>query len=147
MPFLSIIVPAYNVENYIRQCVDSILNQHFTDFELLLVDDGSKDGTGRICDDYAKNDIRVRVIHKQNGGLVSARKAGITEAQGEYVAYVDGDDWVAEEMFERHNIIARALIAIGVSEATAFEDSCKIEHDISSESFEKIKNYLERVTK
>ena len=100
VPFLSVIVPAYNVENYIRQCVDSILAQTFTDFELLLVDDGAKDSTGKICDEYALKDARIRVIHKKNGGLVSARKAGITEAKGEYAAYVDGDDWVAEEMFE-----------------------------------------------
>lgn len=100
VPFLSVIVPAYNVENYIKQCVDSILAQNFTDFELLLVDDGSKDGTGRICDNYATKDARVKVIHKENGGLVSARKAGIAEAKGEYVAYVDGDDWIAPEMFE-----------------------------------------------
>ena len=106
VPFLSVIVPAYNVENYIKQCVDSILTQSFTDFELLLVDDGSKDSTGRICDDYAAKDVRVRVIHKQNGGLVSARKAGIAEAKGEYVAYVDGDDWIAPEMFD--NLCAAA---------------------------------------
>ena len=107
VPFLSVIVPAYNVENYIKQCVDSILAQSFTDFELLLVDDGSKDGTGRICDDYVGKDARVKVIHKQNGGLVSARKAGITEAKGEYVAYVDGDDWIAPEMFENLCAVAR----------------------------------------
>ncbi len=101
MPFLSIIVPAYNVEKYIKQCVDSILAQSFKDFELLLVDDGSKDSTGIICDEYARHDARVRVIHKQNGGLVSARKAGLTEAKGVYAAYVDGDDWVAEEIFEK----------------------------------------------
>ncbi len=101
VPFLSIIVPAYNVENYIKQCVDSILAQTYTDFELLLVDDGSKDSTGEICDEYARKDARVRVIHKQNGGLVSARKAGLAEAVGEYAAYVDGDDWVAEDMFQK----------------------------------------------
>lgn len=101
VPFLSIIVPAYNVEKYINQCVDSILKQSFTDFELLLVDDGSKDSTGEICDSYAGQDSRVRVIHKQNGGLVSARKAGLAEAEGEYAAYVDGDDWVSAEMFEK----------------------------------------------
>ena len=100
-PFLSIIVPAYNVENYIKQCIDSILAQTFTDFELILVDDGSKDSTGEICDAYAGKDARVRVIHKQNGGLVSARKAGLAEAVGEYAAYVDGDDWIAEDMFQR----------------------------------------------
>lgn len=100
VPFLSVVVPAYNVENYIKQCVDSILEQSFTDFELLLVDDGSKDNTGSICAGYAAKDDRVRVLHKENGGLVSARKAGITAAKGDYIAYVDGDDWIAPEMFE-----------------------------------------------
>lgn len=100
-PFLSIIVPAYNVEAYLHQCVDSILQQTFTDFELILVDDGSKDSTGNICDDYAGQDERVIVIHKENGGLVSARKAGIQKAVGEYAAYVDGDDWVTKDMFSK----------------------------------------------
>lgn len=94
-------VPAYNVEEYLPQCVDSILRQTFTDFELLLVDDGSKDSTGRLCDEYAGKDRRIRVIHKENGGLVSARKAGLSEALGTYVAYVDGDDWIAECMMEK----------------------------------------------
>lgn len=106
-PFLSIVVPAYNVENYIRECVDSILAQTFTDFELILVDDGSTDSTGRICDEYAGQDERVRVIHKENGGLVSARKAGILKAIGEYAAYVDGDDWVAQDMFANLCNVAR----------------------------------------
>lgn len=100
-PFLSIIVPAYNVEAYLKQCVDSILQQTFTDFELILVDDGSKDKTGNICDDYATQDERVIVIHKENGGLVSARKAGIQKAVGEYTAYVDGDDWIDTDMFSK----------------------------------------------
>ncbi|MCH5270489.1 MAG: glycosyltransferase family 2 protein [Lachnospiraceae bacterium] len=99
MAFLSIIVPAYNVENYIRECVDSILAQTFTDFELILVDDGSTDSTGRICDDYAGKDSRIRVLHKENGGLVSARKAGLSDATGEYATYVDGDDWIAPSWF------------------------------------------------
>lgn len=98
-PFLSIIVPAYNVEQYLKQCVDSILTQEFRDYELLLVDDGSTDQTGQICDDYAGIDERIRVIHKKNGGLVSARKAGIREAKGTYVGYVDGDDWIASDMY------------------------------------------------
>lgn len=100
-PFLSIVVPAYNVEDYLPQCVDSILRQTFTDFELLLVDDGSKDNTGKLCDEYAGKDRRIRVIHKENGGLVSARKAGLSEALGTYVAYVDGDDWIADGMMEK----------------------------------------------
>lgn len=92
----SVIVPIYGVEKYIHKCVDSILGQSFTDFELILVDDGSKDNCPRICDEYAEKDSRVRVIHKPNGRLVSARNTGIAAAQGKYICYVDGDDWVAE---------------------------------------------------
>lgn len=99
VPFLSVVVPAYNVENYIRECVDSILRQSFADFEVILVDDGATDTTGQICEEYAGRDERVRVIHKKNGGLVSARKAGVREARGLYTAYVDGDDWIAPDMF------------------------------------------------
>ena len=102
----SVIVPIYGVEEYIRKCVDSILAQSFKDFELILVDDGSKDNCPAICDKYAEADARVRVIHKENGGLVSARNAGIAAARAEYVCYVDGDDWVTENWLEtvRRNI-------------------------------------------
>ncbi len=93
-PYLSIIVPVYKVEPYIHQCVDSILAQTFADFELILVDDGSPDNCPRICDEYAELDPRVKVIHKANGGLVSARKAGLRAARGKYIGYVDSDDWV-----------------------------------------------------
>lgn len=99
-PFLSVIVPAYNVQTYLTQCVDSILNQTYEDFELIIVDDGSTDETGVLCDLYVEKDNRVHVIHKKNGGLVSARKAGLSEAKGKYVAYVDGDDWIADNMFQ-----------------------------------------------
>ena len=100
MPLLSVIVPAYNVESYLEQCVDSILKQTFTDFELILVDDGSPDRCPQICDSYAKKDTRVQVIHKENGGLVSARKAGLIASMGTYVTYVDGDDWIEPDMYE-----------------------------------------------
>lgn len=90
----SVIVPIYKVEAYLQKCVDSILTQTYPDFELILVDDGSPDCCPAICDRYAEQDERVRVIHKENGGLVSARIAGAKEAQGEYVCCVDGDDWV-----------------------------------------------------
>lgn len=99
-PFLSIIVPAYNIKEFISPCLDSILQQSFTDFEVILVDDGSTDGTASICDVYAGRDDRIKVIHKKNGGLVSARKAGILASRGEYVGYVDGDDWIKEDMFQ-----------------------------------------------
>ncbi len=99
MPRLSIIVPVYKVEPYIHKCVDSILNQSFTDFELLLVDDGSPDNCGKICDEYAAKDKRVRVIHKANGGLSDARNFGLEEAIGEYVSFIDSDDWVDENIY------------------------------------------------
>lgn len=97
---ISIIVPVYNVEKYLRKCVESILNQTFKDFELILVDDGSPDNSGAICDQYAKGDARVRVIHKENGGLSSARNAGIEIAKGKYLGFVDSDDYIAEDMYE-----------------------------------------------
>lgn len=93
-PRFSVIVPIYNVENFLHQCIDSILNQTYQNFELILVDDGSVDNCGRICDEYNSKSKKIFVIHKENGGLVSARKAGVFAAKGEYVAYVDGDDWV-----------------------------------------------------
>lgn len=96
----SVIVPIYKVEEYIHRCVDSVLAQTYTDFELLLVDDGSPDNCPAICDEYARKDPRVRVIHKPNGGLISARNAGIMAAQGEYICYVDGDDWAKENMLQ-----------------------------------------------
>ena len=95
-PFMSIIVPVYNVEKYLEECVGSIISQSFSDFELILVDDGSTDSSPKMCDGYAEKDNRVKVIHKQNGGLSSARNAGIDEAEGEYVLFVDSDDYIAE---------------------------------------------------
>lgn len=97
----SVIVPVYGVEKYLRECVDSILMQNFTDFELILVDDGSKDSCPEICDGYAKKDGRVKVIHKENGGLVSARKAGMRRAEGEYIINIDGDDAAVPGYFEK----------------------------------------------
>ena len=93
-PKLSIIVPVYNVEQYLDKCIKSILNQTFKDFELILVDDGSIDNSGEICDEYAKKDSRVKVIHKKNGGLAAARNTGLIIARGDYVGFVDSDDWI-----------------------------------------------------
>lgn len=96
----SVIVPIYKVEKYLNKCIDSILAQTYKNFELLLIDDGSPDRCPQICDEYAALDKRVRVIHKKNGGLVSARNVGIEEARGEYICYVDGDDWIDEKLLE-----------------------------------------------
>ncbi|HPJ01293.1 MAG TPA: glycosyltransferase family 2 protein [Candidatus Limiplasma sp.] len=98
-PLFSIIVPIYKVEKYLKQCVDSILSQNYSDYELILVDDGSPDSCPQICDAYARENERVKVVHKENGGLVSARKAGCQAASGRYILNVDGDDWVAEGYF------------------------------------------------
>lgn len=98
----SVIVPIYKVEKYLPQCIESILAQTHKDFELILIDDGSPDNCPQICDAYAEKDSRVRVIHKRNGGLVSARKAGLKIAQGEYVCFVDGDDFVSNDMLETY---------------------------------------------
>lgn len=97
---LSIIVPVYMVEPYLRRCIDSILSQTFTDFELILVDDGSPDNCPSICDEYAKIDSRVVVIHKKNGGLSDARNAGLDIARGEYIGFVDSDDFIHPQMYE-----------------------------------------------
>ncbi len=100
-PLLSVIVPVYNVEKYIRNCLDSILVQDFTDYEVILVDDGSTDNSGAICDEYAVSHPAFRCIHKANGGLPSARKCGYEASQGEYITFVDSDDWVAPHMYRK----------------------------------------------
>lgn len=100
MPNISVIVPVYNTEKYLHRCIDSILAQTFSDFELLLIDDGSKDNSGTICDEYAAKDSRVRVFHKENGGVSSARNMGLDNARGEWVTFVDSDDWVELDCLE-----------------------------------------------
>lgn len=94
-PQISVIVPVYNAEKWLRRCVDSILAQTFTDFELLLIDDGSTDGSPAICDEYAVKDSRVRVFHKPNGGVSSARNLGLDHALGEWICFVDSDDRIS----------------------------------------------------
>ena len=96
---ISVIVPIYKVEPYLRQCVDSIINQTYKNLEIILVDDGSPDGCPQICDDYAAKDTRVKVIHKENGGLSSARNAGLDIATGDYIAFVDSDDYLETTMY------------------------------------------------
>lgn len=115
MPKISVIVPIYNVEKYLRRCVDSILNQTFSDFELILVDDGSPDNCGKICDEYAVKDRRIVVIHQKNGGLSTARNAGIdwafVNSNSQYLSFIDSDDWVHPDFLEflyrailKHNV-------------------------------------------
>ena len=98
---ISVIVPIYKVEKYLRECIDSIIEQTYRDLDIILVDDGSPDQCGKLCDDYASKDNRIRVIHKENGGLSDARKAGIDIAEGEYLIFVDSDDYIHPQMIER----------------------------------------------
>lgn len=98
-PKISVIVPVYRVEQYLPQCIESILNQTFTDFELLLIDDGSPDNSGLICDQYAIKDSRIRVFHKENGGVSSARNFGLENARGQWITFVDSDDLICSESF------------------------------------------------
>ena len=97
---VSVIVPVYNVESYVAKCIESIVNQTFKDLDIILVDDGSKDSSGSICDRFAETDKRIRVIHKVNGGVSSARNAGLDIAAGEYIVFVDGDDYIDSKMIE-----------------------------------------------
>lgn len=96
---ISVIVPVYNFENCLQKCVDSILNQSYTNLEVILVNDGSKDQSGKVCDYYAQVDSRVKVIHKKNGGASDARNKGLDAATGEYIGFVDGDDWIEKDFF------------------------------------------------
>lgn len=97
---ISIIVPIYKVEIYLRKCVDSIVNQTYKNIEILLIDDGSPDNCGIICDEYAKKDERIKVIHKKNGGLSDARNYGIEASSGDYIMFVDSDDYISKDMCE-----------------------------------------------
>ena len=121
MSKISIIVPVYKVEKYIERCINSILNQTFTDFELILVDDGSPDRCGAICDNYSKIDKRIKVIHKKNEGLSEARNVGIKVSTGEYIAFVDSDDFINKNMYK-----------------VLYENAIKYEADISMCQFKYI---------
>lgn len=97
---ISVIVPVYNVEPYLRKCLDSIVNQTYRDLEILVIDDGSTDGSGKICDEYAEKDERVKVFHTKNRGLSCVRNLGLDEAKGEWIGFVDSDDWIEPDMYE-----------------------------------------------
>ena len=103
MPYISVIVPVYNAESTLKKCIDSILVQDFTDFEVILIDDGSQDESLQICEDFAKKDNRVIVVHKENGGVSSARNYGLEIAKGKWVTFIDSDDYVDDELLEKVN--------------------------------------------
>lgn len=123
---ISVIVPVYKVEKYLGKCVQSILAQTYKDFELILVDDGSPDNCPNLCDEYAKKDKRVRVIHKENGGLSDARNAGTAIAEGDYVTYIDSDDYVSEDYLETlFSLIDKYKADIAITGICVFLDGRK----------------------
>lgn len=99
-PLISIIIPVYKVEKYIKRCLDSVVNQTYKNLEIILVDDGTPDNSGKICDEYAKKDKRIKIIHKENGGVSDARNKGIEQATGKYIGFVDSDDYIDVNMYE-----------------------------------------------
>ena len=115
-PDVSIIVPVYNVEKYLRECVDSLIRQTLKNIEIILVDDGSSDSSGAICDEYAQKDLRVKVIHKKNEGLFNARKTGAEAAQANFIGFVDSDDWITDNAFEK---LSKGIIQADFSFSTA----------------------------
>lgn len=113
---LSVIVPIYNTAKYLPQCIESIINQTYEELEILLVDDGSKDDSFLICEEYRKKDARIKVLRKENGGLISAKKAGLKEAKGEYVGFVDSDDWIDSNFYEQlmeGAVLTKADVVLG----------------------------------
>lgn len=111
-PKISVIVPIFNAKEVLPRCIDSILSQTFTDFELLLIDDGSKDNSGKICDEYARKDNRIKVFHKENGGVSSARNLGLDNANGEWISFIDSDDYIDKRFFENfiNNLVSDIII-------------------------------------
>ena len=122
---ISVIVPIYNVAPYLYQCIDSIINQTYKNLDIILVDDGSTDASGYICDEYAKQDSRIVVVHQKNQGLICARKLGVNIAKGEYIAFVDGDDWVEPQMYEN-------LLNVMIKTNADFIDSNYIKRQINN---------------
>ena len=126
-PLISIIVPVYNVDAYLKQCVDSILSQKYENFELLLIDDGSTDKSGEICDVYEQRDKRVRVFHKKNGGVSSARNVGLDNAKGDWIAFVDSDDIVTPNYLSGLYSDVKSDVDLVIQKYFVFKDHLKDE--------------------
>lgn len=131
-PLLSVIVPVYNVENYIGDCIQSLINQHYSNLDILLIDDGSEDRSSQICDEYADLDNRIRVFHQTNQGLSKARNVGLENAEGEYITFLDSDDFIDIEMYSSlMNVIKEYDVQIAACGMQVFNDGetpVKVEH-------------------
>ena len=130
---LSIIVPVYNTEKYLKECIESILDQTYKDFELILVNDGSKDNSGMICREYMQKDARVKYVYKENEGACYARRDGVLAAKGEYVGFVDSDDWIESDMYEELLVVAKKWQADIVTSGFIYDDNNCSETDFVRE--------------
>ncbi len=127
---ISIIIPVYNVEGYLSRCIDSVIRQTYQNIEILLIDDGSKDRSGEICDQYAAKDIRIKVIHKSNGGLSSARNEGIKNATGSLIAFIDSDDYISQYMFEYlHSMIVKYNVEVAFCDINITAEDTKVNEE------------------
>jgi glycosyltransferase involved in cell wall biosynthesis len=124
---ISIIIPVCNVEPYIRKCLDSVINQTYTNLEILLINDGSPDNCGEICDEYAAKDSRITVFHKENGGLSSALNVGLKNFTGDYIGFVDSDDWIKPNMYEE---LHKAINGVDIAICSYFKDTGSISQEI-----------------
>lgn len=127
-PTISVIVPVYNVERYLHKCIDSIINQTYKHLEIILVDDGSVDNSALICDEYVKKDTRIKVIHQKNKGLSGARNSGLEIATGDYVGFVDSDDWIHEKMYEA--LITQSLLHQSDLSSCVVQESNKTRNEV-----------------
>ena len=144
---ISVVVPIYNVENYIKKCVDSILSQTYKNLEIILVDDGSPDNCPQICDEYAQKDNRIKVIHKENGGLSDARNAGIDISKGKFITFIDSDDYIEKDYVEvLYNSIKENAsdMAIG-SHKAIYDNGTILNKETGEKSVLDSKNVLERI--
>lgn len=146
-PLITIVIPVYNVKDYLHKCVNSIINQTYTNLEIILVDDGSPDSCGQICDEYGKVDSRIKVIHKSNGGLSDARNAGINIANGRYISFIDSDDYVDPDYIEfLYNQVFKYKTSIAICSHRVLYDTGKIiEKQTNEVSVLESKKVLERI--
>lgn len=142
-PMISIIVPVYNTEKYLRRCIDSVLAQTYKDFELLLIDDGSTDTSGAICDEYAEKDGRIRVFHKENGGVSSARNLGLDNAKGEWITFVDSDDYIEENFLKSFEGKLDADLVVGNTVLITYQTGKRMKHNgIPSGCYKDVRSVL-----
>lgn len=134
---LSVIVPVYNVEKHLKRCIDSIIKQTYKDFELILVDDGSTDNSPKICDEFCKQDKRIKVIHKENGGVSSARNAGLDIAEGDYISFIDSDDYIEVDMFKK--LIQRIIENSADIAQCNFKVVCENEKGLKNKVYKEVK--------